>query len=160
VHHCLLACPCSAFSYRHTTRGEQTEVLTPGNKEKAHLAGSLHWRTGRLLLSEQGRQRNAALFVAHLDDLCGHLSGYRVIHVICVNSRFHDCRAVLDCLARHGGRVILHYLPKYAPEANPIERDWWHLHETISRNHRCRSLDEPLHEVRPTELLHPNRSLS
>jgi putative transposase len=128
-------------------RGEQAEVITPGNNEKAHIAGSLHWRTGTLLLSAPGRQRNAALFVAHLDDLCRRLRGYRVIHVICDNARFHDCRAVRACLQRHAGRIALHYLPKYAPETNPIERIWWHLHETITRNHRCQSLEELLDEV-------------
>jgi putative transposase len=128
-------------------RGQQAEVVTPGNNEKVHIAGSLHWRTGRLLVSAPGRQRNAALFVAHLEDLCRRLRGYRVIHVICDNARFHNCRAVRDCLNRHAGRLALHYLPKYAPETNPIERIWWHLHETITRNHRCKSLDELLAEV-------------
>jgi transposase len=123
-------------------RGRQAEVVTPGNNEKVHLTGSLHWRTGRLLVSAPGRRRNAALFVAHLDDLCRRLRGYRVIHVVCDNARFHDCRAVRDCRNRHGGRIVLHFLPKYAPETNPIERVWWHLHETITRNHRCRSLAE------------------
>jgi hypothetical protein len=33
------------------------------------------------------------------------------------------------------------------PETNPIERVWWHLHETITRNHRCQSIDELLREV-------------
>jgi len=128
-------------------RGEQAEVVTPGNNDKRHIAGSLHWRTGRLLLSPPGRQRNARLFLAHLDDLRRRLRAYRVIHVICDNARFHDCRAVRDYLARHAGRVVLHYLPKYAPETNPIERIWWDLHETITRNHRCRTIDELLHEV-------------
>jgi putative transposase len=128
-------------------RGQQAEVVTPGNNEKVHIAGSLHWRTGRLLVSAPGRQRNAALFVAHLDDLCQRLRGYRVIHVICDNARFHDCRAVRAGLDRHAGRLVLHYLPKYAPETNPIERIWWHLHETITRNHRCQSLPELLDEV-------------
>jgi putative transposase len=128
-------------------RGEQAEVVTPGNNEKVHIAGSLHWRTGRLLVSAPGRQRNAALFVAHLDDLCQRLRSYRVIHVICDNARFHDCGAVRTGLERHAGRVVLHYLPKYAPETNPIERIWWHLHETITRNHRCQSLPELLGEV-------------
>jgi transposase len=136
-------------------RGEQAEVVTPGNNEKAHIAGSLHWRTGTLLLSAPGRQRNAALFVAHLDDLCRRLRNYRVIHVLCDNARFHDCRAVQDCLQRHGGRIVLHYLPKYAPETNPIERIWWHLHETITRNHRCQSLQELLDEVYTWAESHP-----
>jgi transposase len=128
-------------------RGEQGEVVTPGNNEKRHLAGSLHWRTGRLLISGPRRQRNAALFVAHLDDLRCRLRGYRRIHVICDNARFHDCRAVRDYLQRWGDRIVLHFLPKHAPQANPIERVWWHLHETITRNHRCQSIDELLQTV-------------
>jgi putative transposase len=128
-------------------RGDQAEVVTPGNNEKRHLAGSLHWRTGRLLLSAPGRRRNAELFIAHLDDLRRQLRGYRVIHVVCDNARFHDCRAIRAYLIRHTGRLVLHYLPKYAPQTNPIERVWWHLHETITRNHRCQSIDELLNEV-------------
>ena len=50
-------------------------------------------------------------------------------------------------LRPNGGRIVLHYLPKYAPETNPIERVWWHLHETITRNHRCGSIAELLNEV-------------
>lgn len=128
-------------------RGEQAEVTTPGNNDKRHLAGSLHWRTGALFVSEPGRRRNAGLFVAHLDDLRCRLRRYRRIHVICDNARFHDCRAVREYLGQWGHRVALHFLPKYAPEANPIERVWWHLHETITRNHRCRSIDELLEDV-------------
>lgn len=128
-------------------RGEQAKVLTPGTNEKYHLAGSLHWRTGTLLVSEPGRRRNADLFVAHLDDLRCRLRSYRRIHVICDNARFHDCRAVRDFLDQWGDRIVLHFLPTYAPEANPIERVWWHLHETITRNHRCQSMDELLENV-------------
>jgi transposase len=128
-------------------RGEQAEVVTPGNNEKRHLAGSLHWRTGRLILSAPGKQRNADLFLAHLDDLRRSLRCYRVIHVVCDNARFHDCRKVNEYLARWGGRIVLHFLPKYAPETNPIERVWWHLHEVNTRNHRCQTLDELLDNV-------------
>lgn len=128
-------------------RGQQAEVVTPGNNEKRHLAGSLHWRTGTLFLSSPGRRRNAQLFLAHLDDLRSRLRGFQKIHVICDNARFHDCKAVREYLAQWAHRIELHYLPKYAPETNPIERVWWHLHETITRNHRCHSLDELLGQV-------------
>jgi putative transposase len=82
-----------------------------------------------------------------LDDLRRRLRAYRVIHVVCDDARSHDCRAFRDYLAEHVGRVVLYYLPKYAPETNPIERVWWDLHETITRNHRCRTIEELLGEV-------------
>ena len=125
-------------------RGEQAEVVTPGTNVKRYLAGSLHWRTGELILSEPGTSRNAALFVAHLDELRRRFRRYRVIHVICDNAAFHDpgrCRKVREYRGRWGHRLRLHFLPPYAPEANPIERVGWHLREEITRNHRCRDIE-------------------
>jgi hypothetical protein len=58
-------------------RGEQAEVVTPGDNVKRHLAGSLHWRTGALLVSAPGARRDTRLFLAHLDDLRQRLRGYR-----------------------------------------------------------------------------------
>jgi transposase len=125
-------------------RGQQAEVLTPGNNEKRHVAGSLHWRTGTLLVSQPAKRRNTELFLQHLDDLRRSLRGYTKIHVICDNAAFHQSRAVKAYLARWRDRIEIHFLPKYAPEANPVERVWWHFHETITRNHRCRNLQELL----------------
>lgn len=128
-------------------RGQQAEVVTPGTNDKRYLAGSLNWRSGELILSEPGRRRNADLFLAHLDELRRRFRRYRVIHVICDNAIFHKperCGKVREYLARWGHRVKLHFLPTYAPETNPIERVWWHLHEEITRNHRCPDIDDLL----------------
>lgn len=129
-------------------RGRQAEIVTPGNNVKRHFAGSLHWRTGRLILSPPTVRRNAALFLAHLKHLVAVLRRFHRIHVICDNAAFHNCRAVREFLARQAGCVVLHYLPKYSPETNPIERTWWHLHETLTRNHRCQTIDELLDQVK------------
>ena len=117
-------------------------MATPGDDVKRNVAGSLVWRTGTLLVSAPTKRRNALAFVAHLDDLRRRLRGVRRIHVICAGAPFHDCRAVREYLQRWGRRIVLHFLPKYAPETNPIERVWRHLHETITRNHRCRTMEE------------------
>lgn len=123
-------------------RGQQAEVVTPGDNHKEYLAGSLHWRTGTLLTT-RGDKRDGKLFVAHLHDLRRRLRRYKVIHVICDNAKFHhDCWEVWEFCHRYGDRVVLHFLPKYAPELNPIERVWWRLHEAITRNHGCRTLEE------------------
>lgn len=127
-------------------RGQQAHVETPGTNTKRYLAGSLNWRTGELILTE-GDRRNADLFLAHLDELRRRYRRYRVIHVICDNARFHkpeQTRRVNAYMERWGHRIQLHFLPTYAPETNPIERVWWHLHEEITRNHRCRNIDELL----------------
>jgi putative transposase len=128
-------------------RGQQAEVPTPGNNEKRHLAGSLVWRTGTLIVSPPGTRRNAELFVAHLEDLRCRFRSVRRIHVICDNAAFHKSRRVQDYLREWGHRIVLHFLPRYAPETNPIERIWWQLHETLTRNHRCATLHELLADV-------------
>ena len=127
-------------------RGIQAEVVTPGNNVKRYLSGSLNWRTGELIPTEgkPGQGRNTDLFLAHLDDLRRRLRCYRVIHVICDNAKPHLAKRVTEYLAEHGGRVVIHYLPAYAPQTNPIERVWWHLHEEITRNHRARDIDQLL----------------
>jgi transposase len=123
-------------------RGHQAEVVTPGDNQKCYLAGSLHWRTGALITT-CGAKRDGKLFVAHLHDLRRRLRRYKKIHVICDNARFHsDCWEVWEFCHQYGERVVLHFLPKYAPELNPIERVWWRLHEAITRNHQCKTLEE------------------
>jgi putative transposase len=130
-------------------RGQQSVVETPGTNVKRYLAGSIHWRTGRVFLTEglPKEGRGAALFCRHLDDLRRAFRHYRVVHVICDNAGFHKpekSKVVKAYLAKWSGRVVLHYLPTYSPDCNPIERVWWRLHEAVTRNHRCHTIDQLL----------------
>ena len=130
-------------------RGQQAEVETPGNNEKRYLAGSIHWRTGRVILTEGKPKegRSAALFLRHLDDLRRAFRHYKVIHVLCDNAGTHTAegsKLVRAYLKQWGHRVRVHYLPKYSPDTNPIERVWWRLHEAVTRNHRCQTMQELL----------------
>ena len=126
------------------TKGQQAKVPTPGDNVKRYCCGSMSWASGQIVATP-GPRRNSELFLEHLDELRRRYRHYRVIHVICDNARFHQAehsKAVEQYLQRWGERIHLHYLPKYAPETNPIERVWWHLHEQVTRNHRCHSIGE------------------
>ena len=127
-------------------RNQQARVQTPGDNEKRYISGSIHWRTGRVFLTEarpkQGR--NTASFLAHLDDLRGRLRHHKKIHVICDRARCHTSEEVGFYLWDHRDRIDLHLLPAYSPDRNPIERVWWHLHEAVTRNHQCQSMRELL----------------
>jgi transposase len=125
-------------------KGHQAKVLTPGDNAKRYLCGSMSFVSGQILATT-GAARNAELFLAHLEHLRRCYRHYHVIHVICDNAGFHrpeKCKAVAEYLQQWGHRIQLHYLPKYAPETNPIERVWWHLHQEVTRNHRCQSIAE------------------
>lgn len=127
--------------------GEQATVSTPGNNVKRYVFGSLHWRTGTLITTSPSLRRNTTEFLRHLDDLRHRLRSYRRIHVICDNASFHSSRAVREYLAKWGDRIAIHFLPCYAPETNPIERVWWHMHETVTRNHQCATIDDLVDQV-------------
>ena len=124
------------------TRGQQAEVVTPGDNEKRYLAGSLHWRTGKLIAT-LGPRRDGALFTRHLDDLRHSLRRYKKIHLILDNAKFHSrSQPLYEFLGEHHERFVFHFLPKYSPELNAIERVWWVLHEQITRNHQCQTMGE------------------
>ena len=127
-------------------KGRQATVVTPGNNQKRYLSGSIHWRTGRVFLTEgqPGQGRNTSLFLTHLDDLRRRLRCYKKIHVICDNAKCHASNEVAVYLWEHRDRIDLHFLPSYSPDCNPIERVWWNLHDQITRNHQCRSMEELL----------------
>jgi putative transposase len=130
-------------------KGRQAEVETPGTNKKRHLSGSIHWRTGQVFVTEavpkQGR--NGALFIKHLDELRRRRRRYRKIHVICDNASGHTSLEVIQYLWEWEDRIGVHLLPSDSPDLNPIERVWWHLHESITRNHRCKDLSELLDQV-------------
>src|SRR5262245_41548268 len=130
-------------------RGRQATVTTPGTNQKRHRSGPMHCRTGEVFVTEAARKqgRNSALFIRHLDELRGRLRRDRKIHVICDNAGCHTSWKVIHYLWKWERRIQVHLLPTYAPELNPIERVWWHLHENITRNHRCQSLEELLDQV-------------
>jgi transposase len=122
---------------------------TPGTNQKKHIAGSLNWRTGKLIATVGG-SRNVALFCKHLDELRSAYRCYRVIHVVLDNARFHTdsgSKLVRRYLEKWGERIVLHYLPSYSPDTNPIERVWWHMHDQVTRNHRCPDIDSLLRMV-------------
>jgi transposase len=127
--------------------GTQKEVLTPGQNQKHYLAGALNPRTGQVLWVGNGR-KNSYLFVLLLRRLSETFPGVRKLHVILDNYGIHSSQLVQRALTEEfGGRIVLHFLPPYSPKHNRIERLWRELHANVTRNHRCRTLPELLHNV-------------
>jgi transposase len=127
-------------------RGAQRWVVTPGKNHKHYLAGARHCLSKRLTWVD-GAQKNSVLFCALLDRLVEEYPNAKRIHVICDNFIIHSSNITQRHLAKLAGRVVLHFLPPYCPDDNPIERVWQDLHANVTRNHRCTSMAELLANV-------------
>jgi transposase len=126
--------------------GQRRVVLTPGNNQKRYLAGALNPRTGQLTWVE-GKSKASALFIQLLWRLAGDYRRVRRLHLILDNAAIHRSQKVQKALAQLAGRVVLHFLPPYCPQANRIERVWLDLHANVTRNHRCRTLNQLMARV-------------
>jgi transposase len=128
-------------------KGQQKEVVTPGQNVKRYLAGALDVRTGTMVWVE-GERKASALFIALLNRLAQQCPRAAVIHVILDNYRIHDSKITRMAIASFGGRIRLHFLPPYCPNHNRIERTWEDMHANVTRNHTCPNMDTLLIEVR------------
>ena len=72
----------------------------------------------------------------------------RRIHLIVDNYGVHKSHAAGRLLDALGGRLVLHFLPPYCPDANRIERVWQDLHANVTRNHRCKTMNHLLANAR------------
>ena len=137
--------------------GQQKEVVTPGQNVKRYLAGAKDVRTG-LVHWVAGARKRSSLFIDLLRRLLKVYSSAKVIHVIVDNYIIHKSRQTQLALAGMP-RIRLHFLPPYSPSFNPIERVWLDLHAEVTRNHRCRAIEELMVEVE-YYLKHRNRGKS
>lgn len=128
-------------------RGQQKEVVTPGQNVKRYLAGALDVRTG-ILLWVEGERKNSLLFMDLLNLLRECCPQAPVIHLVLDNYRIHDSKIVQAALQGFGGRIKLHFLPPYCPNHNKIERVWEDLHANVTRNHTCTKMDTLMQNVR------------
>ncbi|WP_276097486.1 IS630-like element ISEc33 family transposase [Klebsiella quasipneumoniae] len=127
-------------------RGQQKRVVTPGQNEKYYLAGALHSGTGKVSYVG-GNSKSSALFIALLKHLKATYRRAKTITLIVDNYIIHKSSETQRWLkANPKFRVI--YQPVYSPWVNHVERLWQALHDTITRNHQCRSMWQLLKKVR------------
>lgn len=128
--------------------GRRRWVRTPGKNKKHYLAGALDARRGKLVWVE-GDQKASWLFCNLLRELARRYRRAPRIHLIVDNYGIHDSRLTRHVLEHElQGKVRLHFLPPYCPDANRIERVWLDLHANVTRNHRCPSIEQLMQNVR------------
>jgi len=128
-------------------RGEQVAIPTPGKNRKRYLAGALDAHRGTVVYTE-GDAKNTDLFLRLLEAVEQHYGPrLRRLYVVLDNYGIHSSRIARAWVAHHP-RIRLLFQPVYHPWVNAIERLWKAMHDTVTRNHRHATLDQPMRAVR------------
>lgn len=127
-------------------KGQRRYVPTPGQNQKRFVAGALNAVT-RKVTWVTGTSKASDLFCALVWKLAAEYRHARRIHLILDNYIIHASKKTKRFLAQFGDRVVLHFLPPYCPDDNRIERVWLDLHANVTRNHRCRTMEELMVQV-------------
>ena len=121
--------------------GHRRYVLTPGKNKKCFVAGALNARTKKLTWVT-GPSKASYLFCKLVWKLATEYRDAKRIHIIVDNYIIHSSKRTQRFLAQFGDRIVLHFLPPYCPDDNRIERVWLDLHANVTRNHRCKTIEE------------------
>src|SRR5574337_424842 len=115
--------------------------MSPGLRHASGQGTPSNRRTGRRLMYWSNSRRNLSS-EPHSDTWSGTVAGQPT-----APKNSHSSKKTQAFLAQFGGRVVLHFLPPYCPDDNRIERVWLDLHANVTRNHRCKSMEELMAHV-------------
>ena len=127
-------------------RGRQKKVRTPGPNRKRFIAGALNATTGNIIYVIRDNKKSS-LFIDLLAELSRRHRRAKTMHLIVDNYSIHSSNLTKQVLLEYGKRFKLHFLPIYGQDLNRIELLWKQMHENVTRNHRCESLEELVSEV-------------
>lgn len=126
--------------------GQQPIAITPGKNAKRYVAGALDPNTSALMWVSADK-KNSELFIALLERLAEAYPQARRIHIVLDNFIIHSSKKTQKALAHFGDKFVLHFLPPYCPDHNKIERLWQTLHSNVTRNHRCKKIEQLMANV-------------
>ena len=109
-------------------KGADLRVPAPGQAAKIAMIGAFDWARRELIVQTSPRKRSADFiaFLEELDRRYGPKPGRttKPVRLVLDNGPIHTSKATRDALAARVSWLSVEWLPKYAPELNPIERVW------------------------------------
>ena len=108
-------------------KGQTPVVSVPGQRQSISAASAISSK-GAFWFATYAGGLNGELFVTLLRRLMR--GRRRPLHLILDGLPAHKTKAVTEYVARLNGKLMVHYLPGYAPDLNPDELVWSHTKRT------------------------------
>ena len=112
-------------------RGDQVRVPTPKQNHHVYSYGALNLVTGEWQ-DRFSPKANSAATLTFLNHLLGQYPEQRIL-LIWDQATYHRSHQIQNWLRRHP-RITALFLPKYAPELNPVEHIWRVVKQRVAAN--------------------------
>jgi len=111
-----------SLAYTWAPIGQQPQVNTTGLRKGYKVFGVIEFFSGRVFYQGLDVRFNSANYQAFLQSLLAQFSG--PIILIQDGAKYYTSQATREFFVQHIDRLIVHQLPSYSPDYNPIEYLW------------------------------------
>jgi transposase len=111
-------------------RGQQVQIPTHGQDERAYGIGAVNYYTGETVMITREHKCKVDIGVFLRALLARHATG--TIYLSWDNSYTHFGGDIEIILKEANGRLVLLYLPTYSPWLNPIEMLWRSMRYSVT----------------------------
>lgn len=118
-------------AYGWIKKGARKELPANTGRARLNLSGAIDIIDQRLVMHED-LTLNAGSTIRFFNKIEEAYPEKRRIHVFCDNAPYYRNAAVKEYIK--GSRIVLHFLPPYSPNLNPIERLWKWMKERVVYN--------------------------
>ena len=127
------------LAYGWILKGVRKEIGTTARQHRLNYMGGICLSTQKIVY-ESAEKINETSIQSFLYRLRRQHVGKYKVHVIWDNAGYHNSKLVREFAKELG--IIIHYLPAYSPNLNPIERLWKLMHEQVTYNRYYETFSE------------------
>ena len=121
-----------SLSYTWGRKGHQPQVRTTGLRKGYKVFGAIEFFSGRLIYQGTEERFQSNSYQSFLLYLLSQVPGKVIL--IQDGARYHTSKATREFFEQHKDRLIVHQLPSYSPDYNPIEYLWKKVKTTATHN--------------------------
>ena len=112
-------------------KGKDQYVPTTGARTRINIAGAINLATLEVMTRDYDKI-NSESIINFLKCVENCYPKARKIHLFLDQGPYHTSKETKEYAEK--SRIVIHYLPTYSPNLNPIERLWKIMHEYVSNN--------------------------
>jgi len=127
------------ITYGWIRKGQDKLIATTASRTRINLLGSINLETMDVTIAAYETIDSKAM-EKHFISLRKKYPKAPKIHQILDRGPYNISKDTKDAAKKHG--IVLHYLPPYSPNLNPIERLWKVMNELVRNNRVFKSASE------------------